>query len=554
MRIYQFIPEASIFSQPARYPFGHKVKISSRNKKAPGLVSAITNVIPDFDTKEDLIWTKKSKPTYVVNYGAGDDTLYFTRANNEIIAIRGSGNVIEKILTHAAGQKGSTAENKGDLAEPILSAAVVAKLIKRGADSIEDITEEDVHAVLMGAVTSAGKEYIVNDKNSKIADTIKFTINMREPTMEYMKTPKFWESLGHLPAAAAHYANSGQIDRYADYFYKNGKADSVTVDSDGMSAQKERKTDIQAYVNGRALQNLNVSLKAGSDLIGQVGGGITKDPFRQSAKGAQGVWTNANRLFSPLGITIDRPETADGKPIPVKNLAKFWLNAYKQASEQMTEMLAGEDLRSETGIIMKMVNMVSSHGTSGDTNVKLVSLHKTGESTIHSFKGLFNKLAANDINLQSSLHIGKSKLTGEPRPELRIFDATSGPLLYIRFSSTEAGDKVWNTVEMKPLLKKLTTLTYRKTTNEPANVSTAPAPATDTIAPAAATATKVATAAIPTTTTPTAPSGPNVTKLRGTSLVPAGEEDEVEMETVGDKDLERIRHLSGIVSQMSKNF
>ena len=33
MRIYQFIPEASIFSQPARYPYGHKVKISSRNKK-----------------------------------------------------------------------------------------------------------------------------------------------------------------------------------------------------------------------------------------------------------------------------------------------------------------------------------------------------------------------------------------------------------------------------------------------------------------------------------------------------------------------------------------
>ena len=51
------------------------------------------------------------------------------------------------MLNHAPGEKGSTAENKGDASEPVLSAAVVAKLIKRGSDNIEDITADDVKFV-----------------------------------------------------------------------------------------------------------------------------------------------------------------------------------------------------------------------------------------------------------------------------------------------------------------------------------------------------------------------------------------------------------------------
>jgi hypothetical protein len=107
---------------------------------------------------------------------------------------------------------------------------------------------------------------------------------------------------------------------------------------------------------------------------------------------------------------------------------------------------------------------VIQHGTSGDSNIKLVSLGTKNISTVHSFKGLERKLADKNIDLECIHREGMSKDGTEVRPEIRIIDKNSGkPVLFIRYSSTQTGDKIWNTIEMKDLLKELTTLTYKKT-------------------------------------------------------------------------------------------
>lgn len=510
MRAFEIITEASIFTR-GTYSYGHKVRISS-SKKGKELLSLIQNKIPDFDPSEDLEWVKSApaKGTVKIQAGAGSDVGSFKRPNGSFINLLGSLKVLEKQLTHAPGQKGSTAENKGDLSEPVLSAAVVAKLIKRGSDNIEDISEEDLKKVLIQALNAEGQSFTVNDRNSKIADTIKFTIALRGPALEYMKSPGFFESNAGLLPSAVHYANSGQIDRYADYFYKNGKADSIAIKSDGQSDQKSRKTDIEAYVkddqgNVRSLKNLNISLKAGSPHIGQVGGGDVRadptaekyvDPETGKVKGRTGVWTAASKLFGDFDVTLPKPTG------PVQSITTFWVDAYKQAAIQIKNHLAGNNAKTEAGIISKIADMVTKHGTSGDANVRLVSLTK-GVSSVHSFKGLVKKLIANDIDLDCTYREGVSK-EGEPRPELRIFDKNSNrPLLFIRYSSTSAQPpKIWNTVEMKELLKELTTLRYEK--SQPST-------------PAAATADE------PSAAKPLV--GKNVTNLKGTSMVPSDSEE-----------------------------
>lgn len=470
MRAFEIISEASIFTR-GTYSYGHKVRVSS-SKKGKALLSLIQNKIPNFDPSEDLEWVKSApaRGTVKIQAGAGNDVGSFKRPDGSFINLLGSLRVLEKQLTHAPGQKGSTAENKGDLSEPVLSAAVVAKLIKRGADNIEDISEEDLKKVLIQALNAEGQSFSVNDKNSKIADTIKFTVALRGPALEYMKSPGFFESNAGLFPAAVHYANSGQIDKYADYFYKNGKADSVVIKSDGQSDQKSRKTDIEAYVkddqgNVRSLKNLNISLKAGSPHIGQVGGGDVRadptaekyiDPETGKTKGRTGVWTAANKLFGDFNVSVSKPTG------PVQSITDFWVDAYKEAAAQIKAQLSGDDVKAEAEVISKIADMVTKHGTSGDANVRLVSLVK-GVSTVHSFKGLVSKLTSQDIDLDCDYRQGTSK-EGEPRPEIRIFDKTSKrPLLYIRYSSTSARPpKIWNTVEMKELLKDLTTLRYEK--------------------------------------------------------------------------------------------
>jgi hypothetical protein len=573
MRFNDFIQEASIFTKPKDYGYGHKVNIAVNNKNMGAkLLAAIQEFDPAFTGDEDLEWirpvTKASAPDnqlHPIVVGRGDNKRYFKLPDGRILVFIGADKAIQGGLIHAKGEKGSTAENAGDASEPVLSAAVVAKLIKRGQNDVEDIDADDVKNVLEQAIKDPNLSFEVNDKNSKVADTIKFTIMVKKPTLNFLSDPEFWNGkMGAILPSVVHYANSGHMDRYADFFYKNGKVDMVHVKSDGVSESKERKTDIEASVNGRPLKGMNVSLKAGSPHIGQVGAGSLKDPFSDEypdpknpgkMKGRLGIWTASNKLFSPFGIVIPKPTE------PVTSKVLYWKEAYMSAAEQLKEMLGGEDARSEAGVVTKIANFVSGHGTSGDPNIKLVSLGSKGISTVHSFKNLQRKLIADDINLDCEYREGKSKVKGDPRPELRVFDKNSGrAVMYIRYSSTEDETKIWNTVEMKELLKELTTLSYTKTIREPKDTLAEPKQISGPkVAPAATTKVQHATAEpIPTTPkvepVPTQPMyGKNVNTLSGGTMARAPEEEKVEMEDQEDKDLVRLRHLSGIVGHMGKH-
>lgn len=474
MRVIDILSEASIFTKPKFYSFGHKVRTSD-SKYGKFLKGAIQRLMPDYEPSEDLTWVDRPKrgdqnwSKIIVPMGRDTENVrYFQRPNSQIFGISGSDSTIQSSLNHAPGQKGSTAENKGDASEPVLSAAVVAKLIKRGANNIEPITEDDVKHVLEQALANPKLEFEVNDLNSPLADKITFTIRVKDPILSFLNSPGFWDSYGPVLPSVVHYANSGQLDHYANHFYKNGKADVINVKSDGVSESTTRKTDVEATVNGRSLKNLNISLKAGSPHIGQVGAGVLWDPFADQypdpkkpgkMKGQIGIWTASMKLFGPFGVDIKRPTK------PVTSKVTYWTDAYKQAAKQIKAMLANANARTEAGIIVRIANLVKQHGTNGDENIKLISLGTKGISTIHSFKNLEKKLIAEHINLDCEYKEGVSRDTEEPRPEIRIFakqGTTKIPVVYIRYSSTSDEKKIWNTIEMKDLLKQLTTLSYEK--------------------------------------------------------------------------------------------
>jgi hypothetical protein len=465
MHIIELISEASIFTRTDKYKFGHKVRVGASSSKGKALLAAIQEKVPAFDPAEDLTWveTAPKRGLKAIQFGVGDTVRYFKRPNNTYIAITGTDSAIQSGMVHAPGQKGSTEGNVGDLSEPVLSAAVVAKLIKRGGNSIEDVNNNDVIKVLNAAINSGQSNYTVEDKNSRIADLIHFTLAVREPTKVFMQSPDFWEKYQTILPSAVHYANSGQIDRYADHFYKNGKVDAVWVKSDGMSDQKSKKTDIEAYVNKNgkavALKNLKISLKAGSSQFGQMGAGsITKDI--NSEKHALSV---AKKFFGDLGVAIQAPAAE------YVTKADFWTDFYKQAEAQLKGLLSGNDVRTETGVVAKIANMIVNHATKGDQEVKLVQLGSKGVSSVHSFKGLYHKLIANHINLEVSLRIGKSKTNGEPRPEITIKDATSGKaLIKLGYHATGDNKKIWNSVLMEPLLSELTATGSKPQTATPA--------------------------------------------------------------------------------------
>jgi hypothetical protein len=449
MRAFEILNEASIFSR-GTYTFGHQVKLSSGSAPGQETIAAIIRVIPDFDPSEKLTWVKPQNPkkTKLIIVGRGDNTRYFSRPNGEFIAFRGADSHMEKFLNHADKY------NRGDIAEGILGAALSAKLIKRGLDKIGSISEDDIRTVLSKAITAADALiYTVEDKNSLIADKVSFTLRLPSGSMDAIKNKKLWERFNDLFQSATAYVNSSDTDRYSNYFYKNGKVDEILIESDGVSGQKDRKTDVKAVVNttdpktgeviSRTLKNIDISLKADSPKYGQSSaGGLTK---------SSDVWfTKSKEAFEPFGITLEMPKKK------TSDMLNFYLEIYKQVAKKLNDALSGKSADKETNFIEKVADVIMKHGSGDNPNLRLISFQK-GAYSLHSFNLVKRQLIKNNIDLAAKLTIGPRS----GKPSIEIYDVASGELLTaIRYYLTEKAST--NYFEQGPLLYKLSQIVKQR--------------------------------------------------------------------------------------------
>jgi len=462
MRAFELFLEASVFSR-GTYTYGHKVKIATNSEKGKKLLSAVQEKLPDFGPEEVLTWVEKApKNANIIDFGkSSGNERYFSRSNDDVIVIRGSDKTIESALNHAGE---SIKFNKGDIAEGVLGAAITAKLIKRGQEKIGDITADDVKNVLSSAVSKSNDTltYEVNDKNSEIADKIVFSIKLTGPSLQIINDTEQWPKFESLFGSSAHYANSTDAERYSDYFYKNGKADEVYITSDGLSGQKSRKTDVSVIVKDpatgrtRNLKNVDISLKADSKQFGQIGtGGLS---------GGYDKWmASARKLFEPFGIEMTDITARGAK----QDIVTFFKAAYIQAGEKLNQELAGANIRKETSFVEKIADVIFYQATLKVPNVRIVNLEK-GESSIHSFASLKQKMINNKIDLSANTSIGRSGY-----PTITISDQNTGKVLVkIRYFSTQLGDKSAHVFEKGPLLHDLTMLVKNKSKiSKPSSVS-----------------------------------------------------------------------------------
>lgn len=465
MRAFELFLEASVFSR-GTYTYGHKVKIATNSEKGKKLLSAVQEKLPDFGPEEVLTWVENApENSTVIDFGksAGNER-YFSRSNDDVLIIRGSDKTIEGALNHAGE---SIKFNKGDIAEGVLGAAITAKLIKRGQDRIGDISSDDVRNVLSSAVAKSDDTlvYNVNDKNSNIADKIVFSIKLTGPSLQIINDKEQWPKFDSLFGSSAHYANTADAERYSDYFYKNGKADEVYITSDGLSGQKSRKTDVSVVVKDpntgkiRNLKNVDISLKADSKQFGQIGtGGLS---------GGYEKWmSSARKLFEPFGIEMT-DVTAKGAK---QDIVTFFKAAYIQAGEKLNQELAGANVRNETSFVEKVADVIFQQATLKVPNVRIVNLEK-GESSIHSFASLKQRMLSNNVNLTANTSIGRSGY-----PTITISDQNSGKVIVkIRYFSTKLGDKSAHVFEKGPLLHDLTMLIKDKSKiSKPKSIATEP--------------------------------------------------------------------------------
>jgi len=454
------LKEASIFTRAGAYTYGHMVRVSAGSKIGGNLLTRIQAVVKDFDPEEKLEWVANPVgASSKVQTGTGTDKLHFKRPNGTGITIIGTPSAVEKGLLHA------DRFNRGDIAEAILGASLTAKLIKRGTDRIGDINENDVKSVLRKTIAKPDGSLTleVDDRNSQIADKIKFTLRLPSGSMIAIKNPKLWDKFDDLFASGVEYCNDTDAEKYSNHFYKNGKVDEVFITSDGVSDQKGRKTDVQAVVRDpatgkvRDLRNVDISLKADSNIYGQQGTG--------GLQAGKAVWLEkANAMFSPLGVVISMPTRHT-------DIVDFWRQVYKQATKQLNSFFAKDTANQETVFVQKVADLINKHGSGNNRNLRLLSFEK-GTYSIHSFNMLKQRLVANNIDFMAEMSIGPRS----GKPSIEISDRNSGQVLTaIRYF--QGGDKSSNYFEKGPLLHELTRITKTKApATQPATpADTAPA-------------------------------------------------------------------------------
>lgn len=475
------VNEASVFkTKNSQYVPGHKLGIST-SKQGAKTLSIIQQQIPNFDGAEVLTISQPGdRAKYEITISPGPAEYSVTRPNGDVIKLLGSKSAIEqtfndlgKAVDPADSKATPKLPNKGDTAEGLLGAALFAKLLKRQGDEIGQITTDDVWDIFDNLNPVTDSDYMVTAKDlGGATDTIWFRLKVKNTVKRALEEPSLRKSITNWMLSPVNYVNSPEGTDYAAEFYKNGTPDEIGVISDGLSAQKDKKTDVVTAVRdpetgGIKREIMPVSLKAGADQFAQHSGG---------------KWQAMETMFSLLGVDLSKAgnlaseyEGYQQRGEQIKAASKVYQQAATQLNSQFT------DEASEAAFIQTVARALRFWATSDDDQVYVVSFGSKGRYDVLQFS------QASLIPAMKGLRLRARFVPGD-NPKIEVYDEISGQMLFsIRtyMQAQEKGAYQRNVIEKGPLLGKVADATGRyrdRPTNLPAPKA---APAVPKSAPAA---------------------------------------------------------------------
>lgn len=345
-----------------------------------------------------------------------------------------------------AGKEGKVA-NKGEIAEGILGAATMARLLQRPG---QDITVEQVYQIIkeLPRKKTGGKLTKKAQESDSIVDVVDLVVRLKPATYEDFVNEKKWGIMLPTAKSIVKYVNDN-VKQYSTFFEKNGRPDAIEVISDGVSNETGSKTDVyMVYTDEkgqRRLQHFDLSAKTGATRqLGQVGSGGEKSSYKEK-------FQILNDMFSKFGVDIS---SIQDQFFRSNSLENSYAKAYKFAVTNIKQQLAGNKQDPEEEFLRRVITGIKFFGTLNDDRVKLVQFTDKGYYVL-DFKKLDRLYKNNEIDLDARFIMGSSK-TGENLPKIQIFDKITGnDLITIRMFRSSTG-YIRNYIEKGDLLIKLT--------------------------------------------------------------------------------------------------
>lgn len=424
-----------------------------------------------------------------------------------------------------------TARNKATITD-----TEVAKIANKVAAKMKQVTTDVVtdsgkKSKKISFTSSLTKE--VADTNGTVKDKITLDVSLARAPFQRLAqlSPEDKDAWGVLSSVVNYINSETDLAKYNRFFSNNQKRDPIDIKIRGLEGEK---TDIETTYTDqdgkvRPLSHLSMSVKRGSAKYDQ----------------ASGLNESGNiKFFNILGLSIEDARAAMTashfkNDLPLDKRIKAVSRLYSHAAELLDHKLATKnDAGEATYITQLLVNLKKS--IQGDQRLVYVNFNING--TYDKLNPQLIDNLARYVDLEATLEIKST-------PYLYIRDKNSGKALFqVRLQKNSDG-RLTHIFELKDLLEltKAAMIERNKSVIAPPPTTSTVAPAA--VAPVAPTATPaVAPAAIAPTTTPAIAPTPTP------AIAPVDNKEKVEMEDMEDKDLIRIKHLSGMLSQLSKNI
>ena len=485
-----------------------------------------------------------------------------------------------KDIKQTVGEEGEETNskwwNKGNVAEGIMACAVVTKFETEGAVI-------DGEAVFHTAqkLTSTILETTAYGKTVQLTITLsgndfKALQMASQQPQEFLKYDKSREIYKLFADCATYVNESSNVKSAIAKIQAAQEGDIIAVTADGATAEAQHSTkaDLWISVNGKKERLLSIKT-ATVKHIGAVSGyefnhisnffesvvgfGLPEE-LRNKFKAPPVGLPKGHKKSDPLPDGYKKMSQAERSAAIAIARAYNYKNgtkkAYQYVFKQINEKLKGDSTAGEYDFVTTVTNGVVHHATLGE-DVRLVIISPSAKEAYKELEfgpALYQALENYDLIPVLNLDGANYKLLvyGFPKTE-KAKRINNDKSLFVQLRSYVQDSAARNVVEIGGLLKNLTEVSKTENTSstelgepviQPPTKTTVPKPAVTATAPVVKASTPVAP--VPAVDAqPVAPITP--------TQVPVDDEEKV-AEELGNKDLERIRHLSGIVSQMSKNF
>jgi hypothetical protein len=308
---------------------------------------------------------------------------------------------------------GGAGENRGNVAEGILAAAIGARFISK----TKRISPADIEAVIKKL--PAGESQLKNvsmdspNKDPRIVDKVHIFIELAKADMKNLQTKKYPDLL----QSAAAYVNGSKVMKWGDLLYNNNIINTINIKSMGISGQIN-VTKVDTYVevgdkDGAPKRiDINLSLKAGD--------------VKQFGQEAGMKWEAQQRLWSNFGISLDKQ--VENQYVKLHSEKKPF-EAFKTVFQAAQKKLAS----SNSQAISKAVgSAIVYYATLGEQDVDLLQL-KGNKAVLYRFSDAVKLLE--QVELDYKLTFGTSQL-----PTLTFMrKSDSAPLVRIRVKKSGAG-------------------------------------------------------------------------------------------------------------------